>query len=152
MQRNKKKRRFCILFQPLIQTTPKPCLLISKPWKTSDRMRNTLKKVKFINCEQQAPSVGNILCKSSFSPSNSISGVKNCGKSLVWCQHIKEGIEHTIKTVDKKFEIRVPFNCESENLIYVVICSGCKEKYIGQTQTMFKEPKGNIFDNPNYSK
>ena len=32
----------------------------------------------------------------------------------------------------------MPFNCESKNLI-VVICSGCKEEYIGQTQTMLKE-------------
>ena len=61
---------------------------------------------------------GGVLCKSSFSPSNSIIlGVKNCGKSLVYCKYIKEGIEHTFKTVDKIFEIRVPFNCESKNLI-----------------------------------
>ena len=33
----------------------------------------------------------------------------------------------------------MPFNCESKNLIYVVICSGCKEEYIGLTQTMLKE-------------
>ena len=33
----------------------------------------------------------------------------------------------------------MPFNCESKNLIYVVICSGCKEEYIRQTQTMLKE-------------
>ena len=102
-------------------------------------MRNTLKKVKFINCKRQAPNLERILCKSSFSPSNSISGVKNCNKSFVCCQYIKEGIEYTFKTVDKKFEIRIPFNCESKNLIYVVICSGCKEEYIGQTQTMLKE-------------
>ena len=49
------------------------------------------------------------------------------------------GIENTFKTVDKKFKIRIPFNCESKNLIYSVICSGCREEYIGQTQTMFKE-------------
>ena len=101
-------------------------------------MRNAL-KVKFINCKRQAPNLGRILCKSSFSLSNSISGVKIYGKSLVCWKYIKEGIEHTLKTVDKKFEIRVPFNCESKYLIYVVICSGCKEEYIGQTQTMLKE-------------
>ena len=100
-------------------------------------MRKALKKVKFINCKRQAPNLGRILCKSSFSPSNSISVVKNCGKSFVCC--IKEGIEHTFKTVDKKFEIRITFNCESKNLIYVVICSGCEEEYIGQTQTILKE-------------
>ena len=107
--------------------------------KTSDRMRNALKKVKFINCKRQAPNLGRILCKSSFSPSNSISGAKNCGKVFVCYQYLKEGIEHTFKTVDKKFEIRIPFNCESKNLIYVVICSDCKEEYIGQTKTMLKE-------------
>ena len=48
-------------------------------------------------------------------------------------------MEYTFRTVDRKFEIRVPFNCESKNLIYVVICSGCKEEYIGKTQTMLKE-------------
>ena len=102
-------------------------------------MRNTLKRVKFINCKQQAPNLGRILFKSSLPPSNSISGVKNCGESLVCCQYIKEGIEHTFKIVDKKFEIRIPFNCESKNLIYFVICSGCMEEYIGQTQTLLKE-------------
>ena len=91
--------------------------------------------MKFINCKLQAPN----LCKSSFPPSNSNSGVKNCGKSFVCGQYVKEDIEDTFKTVNKKFEIRVPFSCESKNLIYAVICSGCKEEKIGQTQTMLKE-------------
>ena len=59
--------------------------------KTLDRTRNALKKVKFINCKRQAPpNLERILCKSSFSPSNSISGVKNCSKSFVCCQYIKK--------------------------------------------------------------
>ena len=33
----------------------------------------------------------------------------------------------------------MPFNCESKNLIYFLICCGCKEEYTGQTQTMLKE-------------
>ena len=41
---------------------------------------------------------------------------------------MKEDIEHTFNTVSKKLEIRVPFNCETKNLIYFVIWSGCKEK------------------------
>ena len=77
--------------------------------------------------------------KSSFSPSNSTSGVNNCGKSFVCCQFIKEGIEHIFKTVSKEFEIRKPVYCENKNLIYVVIYSGCKEEYIEQKQTMLKE-------------
>ena len=58
---------------------------------------------------------------------------------IVCCKYIKQSIEHTLKTVDKKFETRVLFNCESKNLTYVVVCGGCKEEYIGQTQTMLNE-------------
>ena len=102
-------------------------------------MKNALKKVKFINCKLQAPKLGRILCKSSFSPSNSISGVKTCGESFACRQYINQGTEHTFETVDEKFEIRMPVNCESKHLIYVKICSGHKEEYIGKTQTMLKE-------------
>ena len=35
--------------------------------------------------------------------------------------------------------MRVPFKCESKNLIHVVIFSGCREEYIGQTQIMLKQ-------------
>ena len=42
-----KKRRSYFLFQLLIQTTPKPLKIL----KTSDRIRNTLKRVKFVNCK-----------------------------------------------------------------------------------------------------
>ena len=31
------------------------------------------------------------------------------------------------------------FNRESSNLIYVVICQGCKEEYIGETGSLVKE-------------
>ena len=41
--------------------------------------------------------------------------------------------------VDEKFEIGMPFNCDSKNLIYVEICSDREAEYIGQTQTMLKE-------------
>ena len=68
---------------------------------TSDQMRNRLKKVKFINCKRQTPNLRRILCKSSLSPSKSISRVKNCSKIFVSCQYIKEGIVHSSKTVDK---------------------------------------------------
>ena len=83
-------------------------------------MRNALKKIEFINCKRQAPNLGRILCKSSFSSGNSNSGVKNRGKTFACCQYIKEGIGHTSKTVSKNFEIRVAFN-------------------YGQTQTMLTE-------------
>ena len=77
---NKKKVKSYLLFQLLIQTTPKPCQLLKTPWKTSDQMRNALKMVKFINGTQQSPNLGRILRKISLSSCNSNSGVKHCGK------------------------------------------------------------------------
>ena len=94
-QEKKKILPFISTFNP---NNPKALPIIKQTLenlKTSNRMRNALKKVKLINCKRQAPILERILCKSSFSPSNSISGVKNCGKSFVCCQYIKEGIEHT---------------------------------------------------------
>ena len=46
---------------------------------------------------------------------------------------------HQFKLVNKTFFLKNSFNCESSNLIYVVICQGCKEEYIGQTDCLVKE-------------
>ena len=105
-QEKKKILPFLSTFNPSNSKTLRIIKGTLENLKFSDRMRNALKKVKFINCKRQPPNLGRILCKSFFSPNNSISGVKNCGKSLVRCQYIKEGIEHIFKSVDKKFEIR----------------------------------------------
>ena len=98
-QEKKKILTFISTFNP---ATTKALAIIKQTLeklKTSDRIRNALKKFKFINCKRQAPNLGRILYKSSFSPSNSISGAKNCGKSFFCCQYIKEGIEHAFKTL-----------------------------------------------------
>ena len=138
-QEKKKILPFISTFNPNNSKTLPIIKKTLQNFKTSHRMRNASKEVKFVNCERQAPNLGGVLCKSSFSPSNSNSGVKNCCKSSVCCQYMKEDMEHTFKTVSKKFKIKVPFNCESKNLIYVVICRSCKEEYTGQVQAMLKE-------------
>ena len=33
----------------------------------------------------------------------------------------------------EKFKIKEVMDCDSRNLIYCIVCSGCGEKYIGQT-------------------
>ena len=68
----------------------------------------------FINCKRQAPNLGKILCKSSFSSWKLKFRTKKLQQKFACYQYINEGIEHTFKTVSKKFEIRVPFNCESK--------------------------------------
>ena len=37
------------------------------------------------------------------------------------------------------FFLKNSFHCENSNLIYVVVCQGCKEEYIGETGCLVKE-------------
>ena len=37
------------------------------------------------------------------------------------------------KHTNTLFKIKSPFDCNSSNLIYVIICPNCKEEYIGET-------------------
>ena len=48
---------------------------------------------------------------------------------------------YQFKQVNKTFMLKNFFNCESSNLIYVVICQGCKEKYIGETGCLVRVNK-----------
>ena len=90
--KEQEKKKILLFISTFNSNIPKALPIIKQTLenlKTSDRMRNALKKVKFINCKRQAPNLGRILCKNSFSPSNSISGAKNCDKSFVCCQYLK---------------------------------------------------------------
>ena len=84
-QEGKKMLLFISTFNP---NNPKALPIIKQALenlKTSDPRRNVLEKVKFIKCKRQAPDLGRILCKSSFSPSNSFLEVKSYSKSFVCC-------------------------------------------------------------------
>ena len=41
--------------------------------------------------------------------------------------------EYTYKDVNKTFTLKSPMSCYSFNVFYIVICSGCLEKYNGET-------------------
>ena len=72
--KEQEKKKILPFISTFNQENPKTLPIIRQTLensKTSDRIRNVLKKVKFINCKRQAPNLGRILCKSSFSPSNS---------------------------------------------------------------------------------
>ena len=61
---------------------------------------------------------------------------KRCFKNILFC------LAQRICTIVENAKIRKPnslkfnFNCEGLNLIYVVICYGCQEEYMGQTNTL----------------
>ena len=55
------------------------------------------------------------------------------------CPYLLSASLYQFKQVNKTFMLKNFFNCESSNLIYVVICLGCKEEYIGETGCLVKE-------------
>ena len=79
------------------------------------------------------------MCKSKFSSQTEQCRLKKCGKSCFCCGYLLEGEGFQFKKTKTLFKVKYNFNCESSNLIYVIICSGCKEEYIGQTGTKLKE-------------
>ena len=40
---------------------------------------------------------------------------------------------YTFKKTNTTFTLKSPMSCNSSNLIYVIICAGCQEEYIGET-------------------
>ena len=67
--------------------------------------------------------------------------MRNCGKNCVSCHYYLKVFLYQFKRVNKTFLLENSFNCESDNLIYVVICQGCKGEYIGETGCLVKERK-----------
>ena len=90
------------------------------------------KELKVIQSRRQAPNLKKILTKAEFTSWNP--GVTKCGnKRCECCHHLLLSDTYKFKNVNKTFKFKTSMSCDSSNLIYVVICSSCKEEYIGET-------------------
>ena len=90
----------------------------------------------------QAPNLGRLLCRSKFESQHKNHKVKKCGKNCISCLCLLKASLYQFKRVNKTFLLKKSeklFSCESSNLIYVFICQGCKEEYIGETGCLVKE-------------
>ena len=84
-----------------------------------------------------------LFCKSKFESQRKNHEVKNCGKNCVSCPCLLKAFLYQFKRVNETL-LKSSVNCESSNLIYVAICQGCKEEYIGETRCLMKE-RTNIY-------
>ena len=64
--------------------------------------------------------------------------MKKCGKGCPACPYIKEG--KSVKINNKEWKINKPYDCNSYNVVYAVICKKekCKNAYLGETKRMLK--------------
>jgi len=66
------------------------------------------------------------------------SGIQRCGKQCTACPYIQEGKFIKINR-QAQWKINKRVNCETKNLIYIIECSKCEERYIGETSRSLKD-------------
>ena len=95
-------------------------------------MNNIINNSKIIKSNRQLPNLKRILIKSKFNDSNTPPAVSKClDPRCGLCDYIIEGSTFHFK--HKIFYIKESMDCNVQNVIYVLLCNGCKEFYIGQT-------------------
>ena len=88
--------------------------------------------LRVIKSKWQAPVLKKILTKAEFSQKKV--GVLKCpDKRCEYCASLVLGNSYTFKNVDKTFNLKAHFSCDSSNLLYIVICPTCGEKCTGET-------------------
>ena len=88
--------------------------------------------MKLIQSRRQAPNLKRILTRAEFSRRKPMA--QRCGKPRCeCCKHIYASDHYVFKKCSYRFKLKSPMSCESSNLVYVIICSGCGEEYIGET-------------------
>lgn len=88
--------------------------------------------IKLIHSKRQAPNLKKILTKAEFT--NIRARVKQCGDPRCeCCDVLLLSDRYTFKNTQKTFILKTEMSCDSANLVYVAICSTCKEEYIGET-------------------
>ena len=63
--------------------------------------------------------------------------MKKCEKGCIICPFIKAG--RHIRTKQFTWSINCKVNCHSKNIIYLIECSKCKLRYIGESERELKD-------------
>ena len=93
--------------------------------------------------ERNSKSLRNILMPSSLPPvsvPSNEAGCFKCNKKCIICtQHLKETKTFSSSRTSESFTIREKFNCDSQNIIYMLYCDKCEHnQYVGETKNSLK--------------
>ena len=93
---------------------------------------DSFQNLKVIKSKRQAPNLKRIPTKAEFSQKHV--GVYKCpDKRCECCASLLLGNSYTFKNVDKTFNLKTYFSCDSYNLLCIIICPTRGEEYIGET-------------------
>ena len=66
------------------------------------------------------------------------SGIKKCGKQCTACPYIQEG-KFVKVNGQTQWKINKRVNCDTKNLVYMIECKKCKDRYIGETRRTLRD-------------
>jgi hypothetical protein len=99
---------------------------------TDCELGHIFRNIKLINSQRQPPNMKRKLTSSYITQKSHFTRPCNnarCG----CCNHLVATDHFKFHQTGKTFYIRTELTCSSNNLIYVLICAGCDEYYIGET-------------------
>ena len=104
----------------------------------SKTISNIFQRKKLVKSMSKPPNLGRLLCRSKFESHLKNHEVKSCWNNCVSCLYLLKASLYHWKKLIKLFLLKNSYDCESSNLIYVVICQGSKEEYIRETGCLVK--------------
>ena len=105
---------------------------------TDKRMKKVLAAATYVTSRRQPYNLGKILTRANFTMEQEIptGGSKKCGDLRCGtCPLLQEGDKIKITATGREFRIKTQLNCKSKNVLYIITCQGCKEQYVGMTNT-----------------
>ena len=104
-----------------------------------EKLNQILNETKIIKSKRQPKNLKHLLTRAHFTSnekSNEGCVIKCNNKRCKVCDIIIEGRTFKFKNSSSLFYIKRVLNCNSKNVIYVILCENCKEEYIGCTQSL----------------
>ena len=95
-------------------------------------MQSIINNTRYIKSKRQLPNLKRLLTRSEFNDIENTPVVERCGEPRCsLCNFLIEGTTFQLK--NKIFHVKESMDCRVSNVLYVLVCNGCKEFYIGQT-------------------
>ena len=89
---------------------------------------------KVVPSYRQSPNLKSLLMHKK---DKSKCSVNKCKKGCIFCNYLIEGNSVTLKT-GHTLQPNATFECSSRNVVYIIVCGGCQEFYVGETGDMLK--------------
>ena len=121
--------------------------IVARHWrsmKAQDKYLSDCFNKPLLTAYRRQPNLQNLLIKSKIPPppnpypKRDLKGMKKCGQPCTACPYILEGKNVQIDGKDR-WNIEKNVSCKSFNIIYLLKCQKCRQKYIGTTGRPLKD-------------